>query len=59
MLKYLETHYYIFNLKVVFGKDEYGMSRCYLSIDDPNGRVIRWFKDRNPAQVEELAKTFY
>ncbi|UGO51374.1 hypothetical protein PQE72_gp069 [Bacillus phage vB_BanS_Skywalker] len=45
-------------VNVNYGKNEYGDTRCYLTIDHEDRRVIQWVKDRNPSQVEEFAKRF-
>lgn len=45
-------------VNIDYSKSEYGDTRCYLTIDYEDRRVLQWFKDRNPAQVEEFAKRF-
>lgn len=60
MLKYLEdtkssTFKYI---NVNYGKNENGDTRCYLTAEYLDGKVIQWFKDRNSSQIEEFAKSF-
>lgn len=60
MLEYLEK-YQAGGFKAVmvnYGKSEYGDTRCYLTIDHEDPRVMQWVKDRNPAQVEEFAQRF-
>lgn len=39
-----------------YGKSGYGDTRCYLTIDHEDPRVMQWFKDRNSAQVEEFCR---
>jgi hypothetical protein len=46
------------SVKADYRNNEYGDTRCYLTTDFHDGRVIQWFKDRNPAQVEEFAQYF-
>ncbi|MED2125974.1 hypothetical protein P4V88_02305 [Bacillus thuringiensis] len=38
--------------------NDYGDTRCFLTIDHEDRGVIQWFKDRNQSQVEEFAKSF-
>lgn len=60
MLEYLEKYEAVGfrDVMVNYGKSEYGDTRCYLSIDYKAPMVLQWIKDRNPSQVEELAKRF-
>jgi hypothetical protein len=58
MLKYLEQEKgsgFKF-VQVDYGKSEYGDTRCYLTIDHKDPRVMQWFEDRNSAQVEEFCR---
>lgn len=60
MIKYLcEIHGNGFRfINIRFGNNSLGDTRCYLTVEKERVRVIQFFKDRNPAQIEELAKTF-
>lgn len=60
MLEYLEK-YQAGGFKAVmvnYGKNELGDTRCYLTIEHEDRRVLQWVKDRNPSQVEEFAQRF-
>lgn len=46
------------HIMVKFMNNEYGDTRCYLTINISEGTVIQWFKDRNPAQIEDFTKSF-
>lgn len=60
MIKYLEeTKSSSFKfLNVNYRTNKYGDTRCYLTTEYADGRLIQWFKDRNPSQVEEFSKRF-
>jgi len=60
MIEYLDKYEAIGfkDVMINYGKSEYGDTRCYLTIDHKAPMVLQWIKDRNPSQVEELAKRF-
>lgn len=60
MLKYLEDNKSrnFKSVNVDYGRNDNGDTRCYLTMEYSDGRVIQWFKDRSPSQVEEFAKKF-
>jgi hypothetical protein len=45
-------------INIRFGKNTLGDTRCYLTTEKERTRIIQYFKDRNPSQIEELAKSF-
>jgi hypothetical protein len=60
MLKYLAHMVSVkfSQINVSFGTNNYGDTRCYLTINHFDGAVIQWFKDRSPSQVAEFAESF-